>query len=862
MRAALATAELDDADLRQIYEELTSIKTTALDPAGKLAMAITRSQTETRLASHAAVKALFALAPAADATDSASLTPHSLTPRRPTSGFEETVIMPDQLSPTQRAAWTEAAGGADNTTLTAIAAEVMRATMSAAKVADAAGGQSPRDLDDDDDHPVRRTLEEEMRSPAYESIMLAAQNVVYDTQVEEREVLLAAIGAVITNVSCRVLQAIEPSIQSMTIKHGDQTSNSFTALLGETQKTFERYTHEMMNVSDQASLMQGTYERQIALNQTLTGEFSSIMSKISTASMEKYQYGEDDAGVERKPGWGIKSDAQVRLAMEGLDKLNVQKLTVRNDMTETSADIKAQKECLDTFATTVVGIMSKFSDAGSIDSNEKSINIGNPTSFAGEFTSEMMEKSDSPVAAKLMAAMVTNICLSYPKSTGAAHPWIKRIFAESRAGKSKSVPPSLLAESRTPGVLAESGMSPAYQKAYKKANNSLYTFLSKKFEKALTDTHRPYKIVGSDESGIVQSTEGDAVMSLFIIIDKMEKYGWEDRNAKREFYACCDILIGSEPSMKRGMELLRLPIVEAQRLDTVMEFDVFKRFCMTVLRRENAVLGPTVRKYMEVDRNPDSAGYEENCLGMFDELLAEISTLLDEYDIDKCDTVTSGVNHAEALAKAETFAAIVLESGWKKTNAGGTTGDKAGGKTTTTGQRGRGGEWKAYKAPEAYANKIPICANLKCKNPVSTVGSQQWVTLIRYLVAKNLSADSPDHLACCLDCYNKLMNGEVQAHAVSQGRLIKVQNPTNRGRPWVARLAPTGAASVNAAEAEPMSSAIVAAGQSAMPPPGPTSSFSGFGNSSVEDYLFQASVEENAKIFAAVEKVRARLDQM
>ena len=46
MRAALATAELDDADLRQLYEELTSIKTDALDPAGRLAMAITQSQTE------------------------------------------------------------------------------------------------------------------------------------------------------------------------------------------------------------------------------------------------------------------------------------------------------------------------------------------------------------------------------------------------------------------------------------------------------------------------------------------------------------------------------------------------------------------------------------------------------------------------------------------------------------------------------------------------------------------------------------------------------------------------------------------------------------------------------------------------
>ena len=53
--------------------------------------------------------------------------------------------------------------------------------------------------------------------------------------------------------------------------------------------------------------------------------------------------------------------------------------------------------------------------------------------------------------------------------------------------------------------------------------------------------------------------------------------------------------------MKRGVELLRMPIVEAQRLDTVMDFEMFKRYCMTILRRENAVLGPTVRKNMEVD---------------------------------------------------------------------------------------------------------------------------------------------------------------------------------------------------------------------------------------------------------------------
>ena len=82
-------------------------------------MAITRSQTETRLASHAAVKALFALAPAADTPDSATesnfgskwapiSTPRPHTP----GGIEETVIVPDQLTPDQRAAWNAASGGA------------------------------------------------------------------------------------------------------------------------------------------------------------------------------------------------------------------------------------------------------------------------------------------------------------------------------------------------------------------------------------------------------------------------------------------------------------------------------------------------------------------------------------------------------------------------------------------------------------------------------------------------------------------------------------------------------------------------------------------------------------------------------
>ena len=87
-----------------------------------------------------------------------------------------------------------------------------------------------------------------MQSPAYESIMAAAQHVVYDTRAD---------------VTSRVFQAIKPAIQ--TTKNGDQTSNSFTALLSDTRITFDQYMLELAIVANQAASMRLTYERQVAL---------------------------------------------------------------------------------------------------------------------------------------------------------------------------------------------------------------------------------------------------------------------------------------------------------------------------------------------------------------------------------------------------------------------------------------------------------------------------------------------------------------------------------------------------------------------------------------------------------------------
>ena len=203
-------------------------------------------------------------------------------------------------------------------------------------------------------------------------------------------------------------------------------------------------------------------------------------------------------------------------------------------------------------------------------------------------------------------------------------------------------------------------------------------------------------------------------MALFIIIDRMEKHGWNDRNAKREFYSHIDILLASEPSLKRAIALIRMPMVEAKRLNTVLDYEVFKRFCTTLLRRESAVLSSTVSKYADITRDPTDPEYEENLIELLDELLAEVAALLDEFDIDQVPVVTSGVHHVEMQMKAEAYAALVLPNGWQKTNAGTGTGSDGGGAPKGGGFRGQ-----PWTAPAGYSGPI-VCAHKQCNKKIES----------------------------------------------------------------------------------------------------------------------------------------------
>ena len=54
-----------------------------------------------------------------------------------------------------------------------------------------------------------------------------------------------------------------------------------------------------------------------------------------------------------------------------------------------------------------------------------------------------------------------------------------------------------------------------------------------------------------------------------------------------------------------------------------------------------------------LDRDPNSVGYESNCLALLEELTAELSQKLVEYNVDECATEITSANHAESMIKVQ-----------------------------------------------------------------------------------------------------------------------------------------------------------------------------------------------------------------
>ena len=105
-----------------------------------------------------------------------------------------------------------------------------------------------------------------------------------------------------------------------------------------------------------------------------------------------------------------------------------------------------------------------------------------------------------------------------------------------------------------------------------------------------------------------------------MILDDTEKYGWNDRNSKREYFAHSEALIAQERSLIRVIELLRLPIPESIRIGVVIEYDTLKKAATMFMRRAGVLLTDICNRY--ITRN--TAGEETNYIIQFEEMLAEI----------------------------------------------------------------------------------------------------------------------------------------------------------------------------------------------------------------------------------------------
>ena len=155
---------------------------------------------------------------------------------------------------------------------------------------------------------------------------------------------------------------------------------------------------------------------------------------------------------------------------------------------------------------------------------------------------------------------------------------------------------------------------------YVNQSGALYSIFMRFSDAAMRKRNRPVKVHGSNEkSALVHAVEGDIATAIFMILDDTEKYGWNDRNSKREYFAHSEALIAQERSLIRVIELLRLPIPESIRIGVVIEYDTLKKAATMFMRRAGVLLTDICNRY--ITRN--TAGEDTNYIIQFEEMLAD-----------------------------------------------------------------------------------------------------------------------------------------------------------------------------------------------------------------------------------------------
>ena len=491
---------------------------------------------------------------------------------------------------------------------------------------------------------VMRTPEKADRS----DIMLADATAETERLIKETTV---AIESVIREETIRMMTKDWTGLIDMN-KPSDGDHAKVKATLKKSTEEYAEYVAELNRIYVNCAKM-----RQIR------GEHDELQ-QCRMQSMATYL--EETVVLKTRAGKAGISEEETEALKAKITEIDTLKDGLKSEMERTKADIEMQTEVIESYSTAVTAIVQKYMPAGTVNLKEKPLAELDLKKYAGELTAASLEKADQPQTVTLLRQMINGIISTYPTQLGALAPAMNMIFKESQLGKHKTVPMSLSDENQMPGSMATKySISQDFMDQYKGQSGALYSILARKFEKAMLITKRPYTVGGTVSSalnGTIMACDGDIVMALFILIDKMEKYGWKDRNSKSEYYNHCDVMIASEPSLLKVIKLLQRPMMESLRIGVTMDYAVLNQVAIAFMRREQGVLSGICRKYQDRDDIKDG----NKCLQALDDLIAEVSAKLEEYNIDVTPTVSVGVHQAEAMACFTGHANVVIGPEWNQ----------------------------------------------------------------------------------------------------------------------------------------------------------------------------------------------------
>jgi hypothetical protein len=409
------------------------------------------------------------------------------------------------------------------------------------------------------------------------------------------------------------------------------------------------------------------------------------------------------------------------------------------------ASKKSQLDVKTTYKASILGCFQGFLAITS-DTNrtsERSIQESPSTDKLTDLEPKALINDKSPQNASHLCTFLTSLLTKHPHGLATIVGPLLRVMEESRCGNLKSSPIDLsVTESTTPkgkDVIGTTGWTAEYYAKYVEQSKELWTFLDARgFTDCLAAVMPPHTIATCDGDISMRAVKGDVCMAIFKLLDMNEKTGWIERNAKREFMAHADTLLASEASLKKAITILREAIPDARRIATKVDFEVVRRCCVTMGRRD-IVFQHTADKYIARSKDDDFHMIETDALDTLDHFLSEVSVICDDNIIS--DLSVSLVS-ADRIQEMEVCAVKALGGSWRQ---------KSSHSNDSQHRRTGGGTGKSKKGGPKLT-----CAKPGCKSHLSKgiqKRAEQW--------AEDTGKDVSKHLCLCYKHYKETVAADM-----------------------------------------------------------------------------------------------------